>query len=228
MPDLDELLRDRLDRPLAVALPPLEDLQHRASRRRQKRWAAVAAGAAAGITLLVAGTSIPWPTQDRDVSGYAAGVRDGVLDAGTGRDGPWRVLVNRDDGWCVKQVRPTGESGACQLATPGRLDEASQFPTWDGDEYVVVVAGPAPPSTNRIEVTAQGRTAVATITEVDGRLFWSARVPPGEGGTWIVAYDSEGAVAQEVTWPPVPDAPVPYPVPPPTLEFDGSAPAEPE
>ena len=211
MPDLDELLRERLDRPLAVVPPPLGDLQRRAAHCRHRNWA-LAAGAAVTVGILAAGTSLPWPSDERDVAGYASGLDDGVLDAGTGRDGPWRLLVTRDDGWCVKRVHPTGDSGACQLATPGRLDEASQFPTFDGEEYVVVVAGPAPPGTNRIVVSSQGSSPVATLVEIEGRLFYSARVPPGEGETLIVAYDQTGAVIDDVLWPPVP-GPGPGPAP---------------
>jgi hypothetical protein len=151
-----------------------------------------------------AGPAFPWAVGERDVADYASGLRNGVLDAGTAPDGDWRVVVSRDDGWCVKRVTATGQGGACQLSTPGQLDEASQFPTWDGDEYVVVVAGPAPPGTNTVELTAQGTTATATVTEVDGRLFWSARVPPGEGETRAVAYDVSGTVVDELYWPPTP------------------------
>lgn len=215
MPDLDELLRDRLDRPLGVVPPPLGALQRRAAYRRQRRWA-LAAGAAVTVGVLAAGTSLSWPTGERDVAGYASVLDDRVLDAGTGPDGPWRVLVTRDDGWCVKRVHPTGESGACQLASPGRLDEGSEFPTFDGKEYVVVVAGPAPPGTNRIVVSAQGSSPVATLTEIEGRLFYSVRVPPGDGETRIVAYDAAGAVIDDVLWPPTP-APALPPAPGPVL-----------
>jgi hypothetical protein len=42
------------------------------------------------------------------------------------------------------------------------------------------------------------------VTQVDGRLFWSARLPSGEGGTRAVAYDASGAVLGELDWPPPP------------------------
>ena len=148
-----------------------------------------------------AGDGLPWRFEQRERASFASGPRDGVLDAGFDSDGPWRVLVTRDDGWCIKRVSATGEGGACRLAPPGRLGEASQFPTFDSDEYFVVLAGPAPPGTNRIDVTASGRTVVATVTEVDGRLFWTARVPPGDGETRAVAYDGSNAVIDELTWP---------------------------
>lgn len=208
MPDLDQLISEQLSRPIAALAPPLGELQRRAARRRQRRLSAVAVGAAAGVAVALAavGSGLPWQAGDPQAPSVAAGLRDGVLDAGVDSNGRWRVVVTRDDGWCVKRVASTGQGGACGLTPPGQLDEASQFPTFDGDEYVVVLAGPAPPGTNRIVVTSSGKTVVATVTEVDGRLFWTARVPPGDSGTRAVAYDRAGAVIDELAWPPAPDA----------------------
>lgn len=206
MPDLDQLLGQRLTRPVPAVPPPLGELQRRATRRRQRRWTAVAAAAAASVAVAfaAAGAGLLWQPDQPERPSFAGGLRDGVLDAGFDRDGRWRVVVTRDDGWCIKRVSQTGEGGACRLATPGRLEEASQFPTFDGNEYVVVLAGPAPPGTNRIDVTASGETVVATITDIEGRLFWTARVPPGDSETRAVAYDGSGAVIDELTWPPPP------------------------
>ena len=218
MPDFDQLLGERLARPVPALVPPLSQLQRRAARRRQRRLSAVAASAAAvvAVAFAAAGAGLPWQPGEPETASVAGGLHDGVLDAGVDRNGEWRVVVTRDDGWCVKRVATTGEGGACGLASPGRLDEGSQFPTYDGDEYVVVLAGPAPPGTNRIVVTSSGKTVVATVTDVDGRLFWTARVPPGDSGTRAVAYDRSGAVIDELAWPPVPgsgDGTAP-PVPP--------------
>lgn len=214
MPDFDELLRERLARPLSVVPPPIGELQRRAARRRQRRVSVVAAAVVACVAVVAAGSTLPWALGDRDGGMYASGLRDRVLDAGTDRHGAWRVVVTQDDGWCIKRVSASGEGGACGLTPPGRLGEASQFPTFDGDQYVVVLAGPAPPGTNRIEVFAQGVTAVATISEIEGRLFWSTRVPPGDGETRAVAYDISGQVIDELSWPPAPDAST-LPTPPP-------------
>ena len=206
MPDLDQLISDQLTRPIPALAPPLGELQRRAARQRQRRLSAVAAGAAAavGVVFAAAGATLPWQPSEPETASVAAGLRDGVLDAGTDMNGEWRVVVTRDDGWCVKRVAATGQGGACGLATPGRLNEASQFPTYDGDEYVVVLAGPAPPGTNRIVATSSGKTVTATVTDVQGRLFWTARVPPGDSGTRAVAYDQSGAVIDELIWPPTP------------------------
>ena len=208
MPDLDQLISEQLARPIPASAPPLTQLRRRAARRRQLRLSAMAAGAAAAVAVAVTvvGSGMPWQLGERETASFASGPRDDVLDAGVDSDGPWRVVVTRDDGWCIKRVSGTGQGGACGLTPPGRLDEASQFPTWDGDEYVVVLAGPAPPDTHRIDVTSSGTTVVATVTEIDGWLFWTARVPAGESGTRAVAYDRSGAVIDELTWPPPPGA----------------------
>ena len=215
MPDLDELLAERLARPITVVPPPLGNLQRRAARRRQRRLSLLAAGAAAVVAVVVAAPTLPSPFGAPDVAGYASGSRDGVLDAGTGRDGDWRVVVSHDgDGWCVKGLTATLRGGACGLAAPGRLGQASQFPNWDGDEFIVVLAGPAPPGTTSVRATAQGITITATVKNVDGGLFWSARVPPGAGETRAVAYDAAGAVIDQFYWPPIPaSAPTGLPVP---------------
>lgn len=207
MPDLDQLISERLARPVPAVPPPLGQLQRRAARRRQRQLSAMAASAAAtvAVAFAAAGGGLPWQPGERETAPFASGLRDGVLDAGVDSSGEWRVVVTRDDGWCVKRVSATGHGGACGLTPPGRLHEASQFPTWDGAEYVVVLAGPAPPGTNRIDVTSSGKTVVATVTDVDGRLFWSVRVPPGDSGTRAVAYDRFGAVIDELTWPPPPE-----------------------
>lgn len=217
MPDLDELLSARVGRPLDLVPPPLAELQGRAARRQRLRWAGVAVGAAAALALGLVAPSLPWPAE-REETRFASELSDRVLDSGEARnEGLWQLVVTQDDGWCITRITKTGQGGACQLSTPGRLREASQFPTWDGEEYVVVLAGPAPPGTHRIEVTAQGVTPVVTLREIDGRLFWTARVPPGYGGTRAVAYDVDGAVIEELDWAgePPPDGPPAPPVAPP-------------
>jgi hypothetical protein len=210
VPDLDVLLREHLDPPSGapdVVPPPLALLRRRAARRRAGRTSLIAAGAAAVVAVAVAGPGLALPGGSaRDTAGYASGLREAVLDTGEGPDGPWRLEVT-DGGTCLRLLSASRDMGACDLSFPGRLSEASQFPTHDGDEYVVVVAGPAPPGTARVEVTGQGVTAVATTVAVDGRLFWSARLPPGGDGTRGVAYDASGAVLDELLWPPVPDPP---------------------
>ena len=218
MPDFDQLLAERVTRPLSAVAPPLASLQRRAARRRQRKVSVVAVASMACVALVVAAPSVPWTGSQRETSGFASGVLDGVLDAGTDRSGPWRLVVAREEGGlCVQRLSATGRlPGACVKDGPGRLSQAAQFPTYDGDEYIVVLAGPTPAGTNRIEVTAGGNEAVATITEVEGQLFWSARLPPYDGGTRAVAYDVAGAVLDELSWPakaegqllPTPEAPL--------------------
>lgn len=198
MPDIDDRLRRDLLAAVAAdaAATPIGSpdlVRARARRRRQGRG--LLAGTA--ILLVAAGTvaAVGLPVRDGDASRLANGglAPPVVLDEGIASDGPWELVVTDENGWCIEHIRPLGRGGACGLADPGRLQEASSFRTEDDGEPVVIVNGPVQNETVTVTVELADRPPVRVApTLIGGRLFFSARTPADARVTAVIAQDQNG------------------------------------
>lgn len=194
----DRLRRDLLAAVTADTAATLtgspDTIRGRARSRRRVR--SVLAGTA--VLLAAAGTAAAFglPVRDSpDASQLASGglAPPVVLDEGTGPDGPWELVVSDENGWCIEHVRPLGRGGACGLADPGRLQEASSFRTEDAGEPVVIVNGPVQDGTATVTIELADRPPVKVApTLVGGRMFFSARTPADARITAVVAVDDSG------------------------------------
>lgn len=213
MADLNQIVRAHVANQGGALPPALETLRLRARRRRQRHVGGVVvivAGAVFALGPVVAGAGMPWNEQ-RDTARIAAPVAvGGVLDEGVDDAGPWKVVAESDpdEGWCVRHITTTGQGGACELATPGRLDEATSFATSDGPEPLTVVAGAVPDNTSTVQVElSDGTTRQAVVRTVSGRPFFSIRIAAAVTVDTLTALDADGLVLEQV-------GPLPPPPPP--------------
>ena len=192
-----------------VTVPPLAGIRARGRQRRRRQLAGAVLGmlAVAGGASLVAGGE-PAGSREAVVAGAPAEVVGApaavVLDEGTDADGAWQ-LVARPEDRCLVLVRELSEGGACDLADPPQLREASVFAV--GDE--TLVAGLAPENTTRVEVTAAGGSLLPAEVVAAGATYFFVRFQGITGVRSILATGAEGAVLARFDGPVLPPPRVP-------------------
>ncbi len=143
-----------------------------------------------------------------------------TLARGEGQRGAWKVTASWTP-WqsCILRAEPKGAGGACGFAPPGTLNESTSFLVDDDGDPLIIVAGPVPPETARIQVDViDGEAFHALIKRAGFDPFFVVELPGRRSVAEITALDGDGDIVGRLEHGPLPPPPAPPPpVPPPSL-----------